>query len=90
MTRKIEEPQNCTYPKCSFVPMGDCGALDERHVYCLHCGDTVHLFGEIVGHSRFGRCRNCGYRHTVGVKEDGFVELRDERGDFVLGISGSA
>lgn len=86
---KVEEPRPCKYPRCSFVPVGDSGKLDERHVYCLHCNDTVHLFGEIVGHSRFGSCRNCGYRHIVGVKKDGFIELRDARGNFVLGIGGA-
>ena len=87
---KIEEPQVCGFPKCGFVPVGDSAALDERHLYCLHCRNTVHLYGEIVGRSRYGVCRNCGYRHTVGVKVDGFLELHDSHGKFVLGIGGSA
>lgn len=33
----------CKFPECKFHTTDDCETLDERHIYCLSCGEIVHF-----------------------------------------------
>lgn len=77
----FEEPQPC---KCGFKTDNK---LDDMHIYCLKCGDTVHLGHEYPKY-RSGACKTCGRVFEVSKAEDGWVRVHDFRGNFLYGLDG--